>query len=276
MSTVSYVIVNIYATLSHVYLYTPYTTIITIYLPNRILIPPHAHFIRFSELSFIFKFFQFFIREMDNDIEIEQESDIYSLRFKKNTQLPPSYKLVIGTKGIGSILLKSVRGITSTPSDEIVYKNGNSYGKVYVVGTTVLLVVDNTHQSYDNSIISSNIKTILYEKSSQIVIIESVSQSILQSHGYDQIQVSYDNNHYEMFDNDHMCETMPLIGFEMSSIMNGKPVRYFLIVLHDNTIDIKDCKETVAFIASHNESIDIDFDRVKYYYKLMLQESSYL
>lgn len=204
----------------------------------------------------------------------------YSFEFvlRPGKSLPKEYTLVLGTRGAGSVIAKSLEGVVAVPAGAVQFQNGTPLAKVFVVESRGLVVVSfETELPIDHGEAAKCVKSGLFGAANKIVIIESAPWAFVRTFGHSEMTLgaSEERNCLALYDQSDTPAIPETIGASLFAALNAKPTKYFLAILFENSLGMQDLREVSAWVGQKEPLAAVE-NKLRSNLKLLLQESAYI
>lgn len=213
------------------------------------------------------------------DIKAHLETRLdFELKMKQDKHLPKDYLLFIGLKSAGSVLARSIEGLTLINSGELAFKYGGPFAKVYVMetkGIVVLAAESDIH--YDQAILGEAIQRNFLEGAKRTIIVESIPWSMVRTWGHSSFELGLneDQNCTAIYDNEESIPIKESLGAHLFFALKSKPIKYFLQLATENAVNFTDSKQLGEDITSKEGLVFIE-NKIRTSIRTALQASSYI
>lgn len=202
----------------------------------------------------------------------------FEFRLKPGRALPQEYTLVLGVRGAGSVLAKSLEGVVAVAAGEVIFKNGAPLARVFVAESRALVVVSfETELPVDHGEAADCIKGGLLAGAISVVVLESVPWSYIRTFGHCEatLGASEERNCLALYEQDEQPAIPETLGATLFTALKSRPTKYFLAILFENALGIQDLREVAAWVREKAQLGAVE-NKLKSNMKLLLQESAYL
>ena len=215
---------------------------------------------------------------MEPITELAAQRQAFEFRLKPGRSLPAQYALVVGVRGAGSVLAKSLEGVVAVAAGEVIFKNGAALARVFVEESRAQVVVAfETELPTDHGEAASCVAAALLPAASRVVIVESLPWSFARTFGHCEatLGASEARNCLARYEQGEQLAVPETLGASLFAALSTKPTQYFLAILVENALGMLDLREVAAWVCRSAQLATVD-NKLKSNLKLLLQESSYL
>ena len=206
------------------------------------------------------------------------QSYSFEFRMKQGRALPQAYTLVLGVRGAGSVLAKSLEGVVAVAVGEVVFKNGAALARVFVAeGRAQVAVAFETELPVDHAGAAECVRGALLAGATRVVVLESVPWSFVRTFGHCEatLGASEERNCLALYEQDEQPAVPETLGAALFGAVKSKPTKYFLAILFENALGLQDLREVAAWVLQKAQLGTVE-NKLKSNMKLLLQESAYL